>query len=453
MMKNTENFKTKYLFSSLKNIFSIFFSFVLVLTLCQPLSIFAENTYEPVAGGRVSFEKYLIYNSQANCPNVNFKFTITSGEPIAPKEGKEAILSGSDDAISGDVRMYCKNNSQLANTAHFDSSKEKFSTVQAINTDLGQKSTLSKDPITLPTGKVYSRDEVTVDFTNVTFAEPGIYRWVISETSAALSPAQGSKGSNNESYGIINDENPTRYLDVYIDHNTFQGSNGSGTGTLKVVGYVLHSSKNFQPSSSSEILEPENDTKAIGYTNTFETHDITLNNTVGGNQGSTNKYFKFTISITNAGASNLITFSGAHDAKVIVDSHNSVTDKTYNNKENPTSVTTDQYGSAIVDVYLQHGQTYVIQGLPKNTSVGIWEIQDDYNAQYQIQQNGTIKDANSENRAEVNNITQDTIVSFTNTKNGTIPTGLIVTALPGLLLVSISFIVIFVIRKQKIEEF
>ena len=154
-----------------------------------------------------------------------------------------------------------------------------------------------------------------------------------------------------------------------------------------------------------------------------------------------------------AGASNLITFSGAHDAKVIVDSHNSVTDKTYNNKENPTSVTTDQYGSAIVDVYLQHGQTYVIQGLPKNTSVGIWEIQDDYNAQYQIQQNGTIKDTNSENRAEVNNITQDTIVSFTNTKNGTIPTGLIVTALPGLLLVSISFIVIFIIRKQKIEEF
>ena len=405
-------------------------------TVCSsPLMSFAKNTYNPAQGGTVDFETYVIYDAQANSPKATFSFEIAPGTAIEAANGKEAVFAGNNAAVDGTPTI---------ETASFTPSKDKYTSAQEVVTTIGKHANLTNDPVTLEATQAYSRDEVTVDFSNVRFYEPGVYRWKITEQSSEA----------NTGMGIVYDTNPVRYLDVYVNHSGFTPDNsteGAGSGTLAVIGYVLHSVADFQPSAlvTETPLEPtsgQDSTKAIGYTHTYETHDLVLSKSVDGNQASIDKYFKFEVAIENAGDTTEFDVVGAHDATVPNDSNNSVTNSSYKGQTNPALITTSN-GDATVSYYLQHGQNVKIQGLPKNAKVTITETPEDYTPTYSVD-SGTAQSGDS---YVISALTADTTVAFTNTKNGTIPTGVIVSVIPGILLVAGATIVAYSTFKKRQE--
>ena len=59
-----------------------------MMMLCaMPMSASAANTYTPIPGGEVTFEKYLVLKKEATVPNAEFSF---SAAPIEDSEVLEA---------------------------------------------------------------------------------------------------------------------------------------------------------------------------------------------------------------------------------------------------------------------------------------------------------------------------------------------------------------------------
>ncbi|MBQ2330746.1 MAG: hypothetical protein II387_08330, partial [Oscillospiraceae bacterium] len=101
---------------------------------------------------------------------------------------------------------------------------------------------------------------VTVNFSAVSFSEPGVYRYVITQTPA-------------EKLGVTPDTSATRILDVYVQDNN---------GALEIQSY------DFLLSTA----------KSTGFTNTYAVQDLTVSKAVSGTQASRDKYFEFTVVVT-----------------------------------------------------------------------------------------------------------------------------------------------------------
>ena len=406
--------------------------------------VFAENSYTPVTGTSVSFEKYLTFNASANTPSVTFDFTIAPGEAQAAAENKQPVLAGSDVAVSG---------TPTVGSATFAATDDKYTTVQATEDGIGQKATLTQDPVDLSDGKAYSRHKVAVDFSHVTFSEPGVYRYVITET--AMTAAQTE-------LGFTADADSTRYLDVYVADTGFDAQ--TKKGSLAITGYVLHNSDGYQPSSTNAATEPDNATKAKGYINVQETHNLTFSKEVAGNQASHDKYFKYELTLAEAGANSKfdVTLTNA-DGTV---GSNSATINEYEGQTNAAVINTDEHGAATYTFYLQHGQSIVVNGLPKNASYSVKEIAEDYaptaeitgdtingkTGETQVAAAVTKTGANSEAVVADTDLTADTTVAFTNTREGTIPTGVLTSVLPGALVIVAGAAGMFFVMKKKSEE-
>ena len=105
----------------------------------------------------------------------------------------------------------------------------------------------------------------TLDFSAVQFTEPGVYRYIITES-----------GSNQ---GITNDADLTRVLDVYVN-DASADVDGTFTKKLTIAGYVLHSNENDEPdvaagadfgSTGAYVA-----TKSQGFTNSYDTSENRL---------------------------------------------------------------------------------------------------------------------------------------------------------------------------------
>ena len=148
----------------------------------------------------------------------------------------------------------------------------------------------SGDGITDSADKKYVSAEAKFDFSGVTFTEPGVYRYRVSET---VPDGYTLKSINNE-----------RTLDVYvIDTN----------GVLSVSNAILYDQvittapyaseadmPNYtyvDPQANEKVVDnlTDNGSKSEGYINEYDSYDLTLEKTVTGNQGSKDKYFKFTV--------------------------------------------------------------------------------------------------------------------------------------------------------------
>ena len=151
--------------------------------------------YTPVSGTATSFDKYLIIDKDANVPAASFDFSIAPGEAMAATENSMEVLAGVGTPV-------------LSGPAVFTAGEEAYSSVQ------------SGDSLDLTADEKYAFKTINVDFSSVSFDEPGIYRYVITET-----PLQ-------EAGAFVQDTEP-KYLDVYVTDNN---------GILEVSSYVLHSS-------------------------------------------------------------------------------------------------------------------------------------------------------------------------------------------------------------------
>lgn len=349
-----------------------------------------------VNGGTTTFNKYLILNENAHVPDAEFTFTITAGTavPASPETGMPAIYAGIG--------------APTVSVAAF--SPDDTATTEVENSE-----------VTLETGEAYAKKLVTVDFSSVGFTAPGIYRYTITENDPTSQSGVAIKG------------NSTRTLDVYVEYTDDNAT------TLAVTHYVLQDG----------TANPNTATKSKGFTNTYTTYDLTLTKDVTGNQGNRDKYFRFEVTIANAVAG----------TKYTVTVPSGLTQNDLEGADQLTDINKGELvatgGTVTAVYYLKDGQSITIQGLTPATTYAITEASyaaDGYTTKYQIDSNGE-QTANSFD-AQTMGETSHT-VTFTNSKSGTVPTGILLETAPYLILGAVvvaGLVVLFATRRRRTRE-
>lgn len=382
----------------------------LVLCMTTALPAFAADTnIAPTENLTTTFEKYLVMDKEANVPDADFTFTITAGG--AATSGSRVIYAGNDTRVTGfPVLKVDGAGSTTSATTSFNPGDETYDTQQV------------GDTVTLTAEQKYAKKTVTVDFGSVKFNAPGIYRYIITESAASQD-------------GITNDTTNTRTLDVFVAYeNAEQG------GQLVVSNYILY------PGTKTDATDVDAGTKDDGFTNTYSTNDLTLEKQVTGNQGDRDKYFAFTVNITGAVAGTIYTVDLTKaEVSPTVDG----TPKT--NKATLTA--TD--GNVTETYYLKDDQFIVIQGLTQDTNYQITEnsyTTDGYTTSYVIDSLSSVTSSDTDIQTMG---TEDHKVTFTNNKNGTVPTGILLEIAPYIILgvvVLAGFVALFATRRRRTSK-
>lgn len=207
------------------------------------------------------------------------------------------------------------------------------------------------------------------------FMAPGIYRYKITQQKPALDG--------------LNVTNGALFLDVYVENN--------GTGYV-VKGCTLSA-------------EAGSGKKTDGFVNDYATHKLTIKKIVAGNQGDKNKDFQFTVSLSGA------------------------TGETYKYvkvKKDGTSTSGDVANSgSTVSVNLRDGDYIIFYGLSSEDTYAVTEgdyKKEGYETSYKIGETGNETKSNTISAKGIG--TSDITVTFTNTKEATVPTDVIRTVVP-----------------------
>ena len=448
------------------------------MALSMPLGASAAGTnYTAVNGSTTSFDKYLVMDEGSNVPNVSFEYTVTagtaqnfdaSGKTIAVYSGptpENIVFSGTG----------------ITDTTTTDSKFEiGFAQADTSSAVLQANKGTSDYVKNLDAGEKYAKKTATLSFANVAFTEPGIYRYVITET---VGNAQG----------VTYDSDNTRILDVYVEDVTPTSGTNAGVKTLQVSQYILHATESTVTinettyGSDGQVITGKttqtpgvetSDYKSQGFTNEYSSYDLTFSKAVTGNQASKDKYFAFTVKIENAVAgtvydvsyvddNNPNTTDGNADATITKKPNSATTIAALNGDNNVTQPSTITIPAGATEVtqtfYLQHGQKIAIRGLAKGTKYTITEAPEDYTPSA-VATAGTDKNTGdatdtgtaitlSNNAMSDDYIQGDAIIDFTNTREGTIPTGILlsVAAPAGVGIVVIGGIAYLLIKNKRRE--
>ena len=382
-----------------KKLMAILMATALIMSIAA-ISASAEDTYTPVNGTNTQFNKYLVVDSDTNIPAISFNFTVAPGTAVAATSSTPAILAGVGTPSIATVT---------------------FTNGQAT-------STTAPSDLTLADGKKFAVQTATVDFSGVTFTEPGVYRYVITEQETT-----GAKAVTYDTQATT-PGSKVRYLDVYVE---------DVNNALTVSSYVMHETTAVVPNDDSDTKA---DDKSSSYVNEISTKDLEFGKEVTGNQGSKDKYFLFTLNITNAQANTTysvdLTSAEASPAK---------TDATkYDTMTNPSSFTTDGDGKATVTFYLKDGQYIKIPGLPEGYGYTLTEDAEDYASSATISATTGKSGVAYSDPATGSSVAADIKTGYTNDRTGIIPTGVLLTIAPfavGILL--FGALIIFFIAKRR----
>lgn len=386
------------------------------LTAAMPVSA-AGSGYEAKIEGTMTtnFIKYVLQDKNAVIPDLDFSYEITAGAAKAYNVGdkKFEVLAG----VDADRVTMAGVDTETAKHIHFDSEDD----------TKNDENPLVKGYET--ENSVYIEKEAALDFSNVRFTEPGIYRYIITES-----------GTNRS---VKNDSDMTRVLDVYV----YDATEGDNVKKLKISGYVLHSSEDDSP----EIAMGDNngsagsytETKGQGFTNEYQTVDLTFRKEVSGNQASKDKYFKFTATLTSGIPNDVVNVDIAGADGTLLS--NTATLDAYKNEKNPTQLTFDGSGKATGTFYLQHGQQIVIQGLPADVAYDITEAAEDYKSEPAEVQGYT-------DPVNGNTARKDIKTSYLNRREGTIPTGVATAVAPFAVLTAAAGAGILIVTRKRHAE-
>ena len=390
-----------------------------VLTVSNAFPALAAAAYTPVEGTETTFKKYLIVEAGAQVPNVTFSYTAAPGAARSEDTSDNSVMQ----VLPG------VGTPRISSTV-FHADDDTVSSLQAGDVDVARRAASRAEGLTAENGvefeatkgEKYAVRTARADFSGIRFDEPGIYRYIITETASA----------QDEARGIMHDNDTDRVLDVYVVDD--------GSGKLKVANYVLHTedadvkigrdmgSADMPSNADGESLEDKTD----GFTNEYHANDLTFKMEVKGNQASRDKYFaltlkldqliagdKYTVSLSDDGDPN--TADGNADA---VSGSTAATIPANSGKANVTELTVGEDGKIEQTFYLQHGQSIAVRGLPLNASYDLTENAEDYAAEQSVLEG--FKDPVTGNMAK------DVMTSYLNTRDGVIPTGVTLALLPGL---------------------
>ena len=254
-------------------------------------------------------------------------------------------------------------------------------------------------------GKKYAQKSVTVTFPDNSFTKPGVYRYIINETDG------GKPG--------VTYDTTLRYLDVFVVADPT-------TDALSVRSYVLRNSATTIGTNGEYTTD--SNVKSDGYTNTVTQYDFQFSKAITGNQGDKNKLFTFTLNITNA-------IPGTYPVE------------TTGVSSNVSSITIGSDGSYTGNIDLTNGSVVRIVNLNKDAVCTVSEDAEDYTPTHVIDNGSSVSGNNS---GQITLADADHSVAFTNTRDGIIPTGVLLTIAPfaiGILL--FGALIIFFIAKRR----
>ncbi|MEE0954458.1 MAG: hypothetical protein U0L49_01445 [Eubacterium sp.] len=304
------------------------------------------------------------------------------------------------------------------------------------------------------TDEKYAVNALKISFADVTFPEPGAYRYYIEEDATT------------DLQGIETDTDQLRVLDVYVINDP------ANPGKLKIADYILHKDAKSTPDANGKLSD-----KSTGFTNQYYSQNLSFAKKVEGNQGSKDQYFAFTVKLTphqgksindkdtfTVDMSHASTFSDVTDTEKLKAKPNAATSytiETIKNANNITSLTGEQMKAGYT-FYLQNGQYITINGVSVGTTYNVTEAEA---AGYtstaasadQAIELGTEDAKNTfADAADGTITTKDIRTGFTNTKQGTIPTGILLTIAPyAIALIGAAVVVICVavhMSRRKNEE-
>lgn len=459
----------------IRNLLSILLIFSLVLSL-GVTSAFAdtsvttpttgsENRYEgdvgdlkDNSGDSMSFDKYLVLKKSAEVPNVKFKFVIEAGaEGGAADAGVFIKPVPYTDAstpynVLGRPVFVAGTDVTLAKTTYDNDSAILQYQPGDTTADEGTQGTKTIDfmTVTPANDEKYAEKPLTVSFAGVTFLEPGVYRYTITESEdttggSALPGLQLDPAVEARREGT----STKRFLDVYVTDS----SNGSGGHQLDISGYVLHE-KSKSPTIDSSTRGTADVTtdgdrlldKSTGFSNWWDTCDLEFKKEVTGNQASRDKYFKFTVKVSSTPAlTDDLVFEVDMGHATAAPSKNVATTYTAAEMQEANTTELDALtvpGKLLVKggdlaggktFYLQHGQYIRIKGLPAGATYAVTEVAEDYKStavavtNYKNATNGVLSEKDALNRETNAAEARDDVVytSFQNSREGIVPTGII----------------------------
>ena len=381
------------------------------------------------AAGTTTFDKYLVMKKNANVPNATFTYTIA-----APSDTEMNSLPNPEDTNGTNLTVRKGIGAPTVSSTEFKAGDQTFDSAQKSRTNTSSKTYDAKEDDQadgLDENHKYAKHTSTVDFSKVTFSEPGVYRYKVTEDV----PETKEKG-------IKYDSTP-RYLDVYVESAT--------DGTLSIKGYVFHTMNETQKKDGANPTG-----KNKGFTNTYTTQDLTLTKNVTGNQGFRDQYFRFHVDVTDldANAKMFVTDeAGSRTAYKAADTVAYEYDKDSGTRKagqdrfvaqtgafadvtaaqgsdadmSGLALTADDKGKASFDVYLKDGETVRLNGLTAGAKYTIKETSKDYSASATKNDQAIDLTHNKTDHTDATatqTLAGDEKVAFTNDREGTLPTGI-----------------------------
>lgn len=306
-----------------------------------------------VSSDEITFDKYLVMENEATVPNVSFGFEVS---PIEDSETKAAT----DDTLAvfkGDANIKFKSGDDL----EVDENNDKKVNVSFKNTDSAQREAEAGDrSIEFKTSDTddekFAEKSIILDLKDVNFTAAGVYRYKLTET-------------RDENIAGVEGNDVTRYLDIFVGNDS--------ENNLAVLGYFIHTGDSAPKSGAVDSSG-----KSSGFCNYYVSNDLAFHKEVTGNQGSKDKYFKFTVQLTNAdnltvNDEDTFKLSGSWDKdpspKTAVDVYSADVMKTANNR---TEVKYSELKNGY-SFYVRSGDNIQINGIPSGvltavaSSVGI----------------------------------------------------------------------------------
>lgn len=381
---------------------------------------FAATTYTPVAGTSMTFTKFLIMDEGDNVPNATFAFTVAPGTARSADTSDNTVMQVLPGIGTPTIANVTFSNSDTTTLASAVSSE--IDVQRAASARLTGKT--AANGVELEAGEKFAQKTATVSFSGITFPEPGIYRYVITETANA----------DHEAAGIMHDNDIDRILDVYVTDD--------GSGALVVSAYVLHTDdddvviNNTMGSADVAAAGTALDDKTDGFTNEYNSKDLVFKKEVTGNQASRDKWFEFTATLANVNDADVYTVSIADDSNAATTDGNAdatsgttaATRAANQSKTNPTSVTGAQL-KAGVKFYLQHGQSIAIRGIAPNATYTVTEDAEDYKSTASAVSGHTA--ATTGVIGTIAGTEKAVKTSYQNERNGIIPTGILLSGAIG----------------------
>lgn len=338
-----------------------------------------------------TFDKYVVMKKNANVPNATFSYTIA---PLSDAE-MPAVVDTNESYLTIKKGI---GQPTISDTT-FTAGQTTYTKTQTSTTNQGSQTytpTEEDNVVGLDQDHKYAKAQAIVDFSDVHFTEPGVYRYKVTENDTA------EKG--------IEKDDTVRYLDVYVEN--VNGSN-------QITGYVFHTTDAAQAKGDANKPGTNNpEGKNKGFTNKYTTYNINVTNQVTGNQGYTDEVFHYNVVITNLDGGEVIDLTDKNGHPIYV---------TDGNDKKVSTITADKDGKVSFTTDIKTGNTVVINGLSNHAQYTITETSGDYTTT--ATKNGTAVNlghdgTNHTYSTPTEELTNNDTVEFTNNRNGVLPTGI-----------------------------